>query len=269
MSVECEELADSRERTEGTNPTALLRYSVKYFHEDSEALAVVIAESPTEFEALGRQEVKLKPDGPDMWLAEVSYGLSSKEAGTWDMTFDGSGGSQKITQSLDTRWRQGINGQQAPDFGGAIGVTDSGVEGCEIPIPKFSFTISYRFAAPFVNKSYGVVCSSLVGKINSGVFWGYAPGTLVYMGPTGKFSGSLAAGARESVVEIGHRFDFSPHMLITVGGTQLQKYGWDYFWVRYLQKKDQATNSRILVPQAAYCERVLEEANFGSLGIGS
>ena len=268
----CEEQFDSRDRTEGANPTATLRYWAKFYQDDTDALAAVIAESPTEHDGLLRRGVGLKIVGPDIWSGDVSYGKASLEEGSWDFTFDGSGGTQKFTQSLRTRSRTPIGDGIAFDFGGMIGVADSGgkmtVEGCEVPIPKYSFTIAYRFPSRFVNRAYGVVCGSLVGTTNARPFWGYAANTLLYMGPSGKFSGSMSAGSRPMAVEIGHRFDFSRHMQVTVAGKTVTKYGWDYLWVRYIEKKDPSGESRGPRPQAIYCEKLAEEANFAALGIG-
>ena len=264
----CEEQFESRDRTEGADPTATLRYWAKFYQDDTDALAAVIAESPTEHDGLLRRGVGLKIVGPDIWSGDVSYGKASKEEGSWDFTFDGSGGTQKFTQSLGTRSRTAIFGT-AIDFGGAIGVAESGPEGVDFPIPKFSFTISYRFPSRFVNRAYGVVCGSLVGTTNARPFWGYAANTLLYMGPSGKFSGSMSAGSRPMAVEIGHRFDFSRHMQVTVAGKTVTKYGWDYLWVRYIEKKDPSGKSRGPRPQAIYCEKLAEEANFAALGIGT
>ena len=53
------------------------------------------------------------------------------EKGDWRWEFDTTGGTQKITQSKENVNNYAPSGKTAPDYHGAIGVTDDSVEGCE------------------------------------------------------------------------------------------------------------------------------------------
>jgi len=271
MLRRCEERFGSPVWSEGKTPEAKRLYTAFGAEDEVDAMTMVIAESPAIDYSLAmlRQQISgLQEVGPNLWTADVDYApQSGEEEGSWEYVFDGTGGTAKITQSLGTRSATAIFGK-APDFGGAVGVTENGVEGCEITIPVYSFGISYHFSSRFINLSYGAVCGSLTGKINGSAFKGFARGTVLYLGPVGRFSGSMAAVGRTSSVELTHRFAVSPHMTVMIGGKRIQKYGWDYLWCRYINSIDAKAKACILVPQAVYCEMVYQEGNFGGLGIG-
>ena len=47
------------------------------------------------------------------------------------------------------------------------------------------------------------------------------------------------------------------------------KEGWQYLWVRYRDKDDQAAKELIKDPIAAYVEQVYQYGDFSGLGIGA
>src|SRR5437868_5739207 len=63
-------------------------------------------------EVLVRQEVTPDATGPDSWDVAVHYGTEDEEKsqekpdpGTWHFSFDTTGGTHKITQSIKNIWR--------------------------------------------------------------------------------------------------------------------------------------------------------------------
>jgi len=71
--------------------------------------------------------------------------------------------------------------------------------------------------------------------------------------------------------EIAYKFAASPNRTgITVGDIGgISKKGWEYPWVRYADSEDAAPKAIVKKPIAVYVEKVHEEGNFASLGIGT
>jgi hypothetical protein len=95
--------------------------------DDIAAKAQALANTPTVYDNLLRQSLDLEPQFVDTvsntgrWLVTVKYGVTApREAGQNSFSFDTTGGTQHITQSIATRAKYPAG--TAPDFQGAIGV---------------------------------------------------------------------------------------------------------------------------------------------------
>ena len=176
-------------------------------------------------------------------------------------TFETSGGTQHITQSLQTISKHGKPGVLPPDFKGAIGVSADSVEGTDITVPIFRFSETYSIPVPLITHAYKLTVFNLTGKVNSAAFKGFATGEVLFLG---------ASGSRRGVEkwEITYQFAASKNAVgITVGDiVNIDKKGWGYLWVRYGDVEDE----KVLVkqPESVYIERVYDSANFAQLGIG-
>ena len=144
--------------------------------------------TPAMYNGLVRQTPKIEPDGdsPDVWAASVQYG-PKKPPDTGDSTyqFDTAGGTQHITQSLQTLGKYAPPGKVAPDFKGAIGVTHDNVEGVDITVPVYNFSETHYIASELVTLAYKATLFSLTGKVNKHVFRGFAPGEVLFVGASG------------------------------------------------------------------------------------
>ena len=102
----------------------------------------------------------------------------------------------------------------------------------------------------------------LTGRVNAGVFKGFAAGEVLFLGASGSQRG-------QDDWEITFRFAASPNVSgLAVGPiTGITKRGWEYLWVRYADAEDQ----HVLVKQpiAAYVEKVYPDGDFSGLGIGT
>lgn len=194
----------------------------------------------------------------------MRYGVRPPtEVGESSFSFDTSGGTQHVTQSLATVHRYAASGT-APDFGGAVGVTHDNVEGVDITIPVYSFAETHYLAASFVTQAYKGTLFNLTGKVNSGSFKGLAAGECLFLGASGSKRGA-------DDWEITYRFAGSPNRTGLVVGpiSGIAKKGWEYMWVRYADSEDVAAKAIVKKPIAVYIERVYDEGNFAALGIGT
>ena len=186
------------------------------------------------------------------------------EVGESSFSFDTGGGTQHITQSIQTINKYAPPGKTAPDFKGAVGVTHDNVEGVDITIPVYNFSETHYLDDAVVTPSYRGTLFNLTGKVNNDSFKGMAAGECLFLGASGSKRGS-------DDWEITFRFAASPNKTgLTVGEiTGIDKKGWEYMWVRYADSEDTAAKAIVKKPVAAYIEKVYDEGDFSQLGIGT
>ena len=265
MPITVHEKWESRESTEGESPSIDLIYIVRGTADDLAAKAALAAASPVLYDGLVRQSLHIERVAEDIWEGAVHYGkLQPPETGDSSYQFDTGGGTQHITQSLQTVGRYAPPGKVAPDFQGAIGVTHDNVEGVDITVPVYNFSETHYIAAGLVTEGYKATLFFLTGKVNADPFRGFAAGEVLFLGASGSKRG-------EEDWEITFRFAASPNVQnLTIGGINgIAKKGWEYLWVRYADDED--TNAKVLVkkPIGVYVERVYENGDFSGLGIGT
>jgi hypothetical protein len=275
MAITCTENIDSRQITEGQS--AELIYTITGTADEAAAIATLKATAPTVLHNMKRQPVTVEPvhvdtTHPDkcLWTGTVHYAPfeypDPPQTGDSSFAFDTGGGTQHITQSLQTVGRYAASGT-APDFGGAIGVTHDNVEGVDITVPVYNFSETHYLPASQVTNAYKGTLFQLTGKVNNAPFRGLAAGECLFLGA----SGSRRGTGPDDDWEITFRFAGSPNRTgISVGPiTSISKKGWEYLWVRYADAEDTGSNTLVKQPVAAYVERVYEDGNFAALGIGT
>lgn len=279
MSVVFYETQRSRKYKRDANGAALTRsWFCRGVTTPADAEALALLHNPLEFQGLFRQSTSCDPICADTWSVEVEYGIGSPNGFTPDnYSFKISGQTVHITQSKGTEYRMrpgdglgaGAGGVgTAPDLGGAIGKTDEEVKGCDILVPSMQWSKSVQRAS--VDHIFLRDVMKLVGTVNDAEFYGYDRGTLLYLGcEPGTAQATLGNGAAVTVWNLTHTFLFSPNLLLQrVGGILIpRKKGHDYLWFTYA--KSVAANQLNLTPDAAYVERVYDEADFTTLEIGT
>ncbi len=164
------------------------------------------------------------PVGGNVWECSARYDISEEP----QFTFDTGGGTQHITQSLQTVGRHAALGTIAPNFFGAIGVNEDQVSGTDITVPVYNFTETHFINSSLVTPSYKLELFRLTGRVNGGTFKGFAKGELLFLG---------ASGSKRGVEdwEITFRFAASPNVAnLQLGNiTGINKEGWHYLWVRF------------------------------------
>jgi len=268
MPVVIEEKFDSRVSVAGDNPSVELRYIVFGTSDDLEAKSELADGAPETYDGLPRQTIQIEPLANDIWEGTVRYGEAEEneppQTGESSFAFDTGGGTQHITQSRATVNAYAPSGETPPDFQGAIGVTDNGVEGVDVTVPVYHFSETHYLDDAVVTSAYKGTLFALTGKVNSGAFKGLAAGECLFLG---------AAGSKRGLGdwEITFRFAGSSNVTgLSVGPISgISKKGWEYLWVRYAEVEDEGAQVLVKRPIAAYVERVYDTGNFAALGIGT
>lgn len=258
MPIIIDEKFDSREATGGESPSLDLRFFIQGTDDDEVVRNLLAATAPLTYAGLVRQTVHVAPLGGDIWEGSARYGkFEPKQPGDSSFSFDTGGGTQHITQSVGTVNRYPAN---APDFKGAVGVTNDSVDGTDITVPVYNFAETHYLADTAVTAAYKALLFSLTGKVNSAPFKGFSIGEVLFLGASGSKRG-------QDDWEISFRFAASPNVSgLMVGGIgPITKRGWDYLWVRYHDAIDQL--SLVKQPKSVYVEQVYEFADLGTLGI--
>jgi hypothetical protein len=224
---------------------------------------------------LVRQEFIPKVTGPDSWDIDIRYGTEddrksheAPEAGFWRFSFDTTGGSHKVTQSLETIHRvEADPADPAPDLKQAIGWNGTKVQGVEIVVPKLEFNITAYYEPASITSDYMKNLARKTGRTNDGVWLGFAEGEVLYMGSTGDGDVPLASGARVKPIPIVHKYAASENVTALAVGdmTVPTKKGFEYLWVRYKQIESADAKNLIPKPVHAYVERVYEKVDFAAL----
>jgi hypothetical protein len=152
-----------------------------------------------------------------------------------------------------------------PDFKGLIGVTRDGVEGVDVPVPSFSFSVDLRFSA--VDQAYLSLCHRLTGCVNNVACLGFDPGELLFLGIEGEIGMTSGGAIKLSASPISFLFDASPNVTDLVVGpfTIPAKQGWDYLWPRTVEEATSETVIRRT--KSVHIDRVLRRADLNQLGI--
>lgn len=206
------------------------------------------------------------------WRVKAEYASSDSSGGddgggdeedSFSTSFDTGGGTMHLNQSLGTTAKAP---NDAPDFGGAIGVDgDGNVAGVDVTMPVFSFEETHTLSGTVVTDGWKKKVAAITGTVNKAAFRGFAAGEVLFLGA----SGSKRSKKASANWEITFRFAVSANQAqLKIGDlTIANKRGWDYLWVSY--KTAVAANGKSLVkkPSAAYVEKVYPDGNFGTLGI--
>jgi hypothetical protein len=227
VPVEVFEKFESRRSTkanQASQSSAELGYIVRGTADDLAARTAAQAASPATYDTLPRQTIQIEPIGPQLWDVTVRYSQNASTGTSTpsesSFTFETGGGTQHITQSLQTVQRRPAPGTTAPDFGGAIGVTADGVEGVDITVPVYQFSETHYFTDAQVTASYKGAIFSCTGKTNAGSFRGFAAGEVLFLGATGSKRGD----GPDDDWEITFRFAASPNQTnLTVGHRDQQE----------------------------------------------
>ncbi len=267
MPLTIYEAYPSREMTLSEKPGIDLCYIILGTGDDTIARSMLLAATPTAYQNLLRQSASLKPVAPDVWECSVRYGgVKMPEKGDWRWEFDTTGGTQKITQSKENVHNYAPSGKTAPDYHGAIGVTDDSVEGCEIVVPQFKWTETHQLDASEVTWDYSQTLYDLTGKTNADDFRGFSAGQVLFHGGKGSQSAK-----NPDLVEMTFSFSASRDATdLQVGDIDsIAKKAWEYLWVRYGTVEDTDAKKLVKRPTSVHVERVYDSGDFSQLGIGS
>lgn len=217
--------------------------------------------------------------GPGRWLVTAKYKAPEfRQTNDASFSFKVGGATRKITQSLQTiavyaatNFPDPVSGAptsvRAPNFNGAINVSDRGVEGVDIDVKNFEFTTTFYIDPSNMTESYVQELKGASPSVNSdtvtlnvdGVQMSFPPGSLKLRDG----SGSKRKGFGDW--ELSLNWAYSPNITgLTIGGgsdgviSGISCNGWDYLWCYYQDTVDSDANMKVACPMAAYVERVYD-----------
>jgi|ERR1043165_6904115 hypothetical protein len=264
MPGQLSELFTSRVQVLSDKPTAEFHYAAMGCADEAEVMTLAASDSPTSYNGLIRRSIEISERiNNNSWKVIVRFDppqVDDQEAPQPTFSFDSTGGTQHITQSITTVNRYGPAASTL--LGGAIGYDGENVAGVDITVPVWNWQETYYLTDAELN-TYAYY--ALTGSVNSDVFEGYQPGEVLFLGASGQKRGT----ASTDKWEVTFKFAASPNMTgISVGSiTGIAKKGWDYLWVQYGDDVDNTAVVRIKKPIAVYVERVYDSAPFSSLGL--
>lgn len=248
----------SRKFTLGDQAGRELVFDITGTNDEGDVKTILLATAPAAYQGLAIEAIEAEPVGPLLWKGYARYVRLTNDD---EYTFDTGGGTQRITQSLETINSYAPTGLTAPDFQGAIGVSEDRVEGVDVTVPAYQFSETHRFATGSVDQTYKLALFNLTGRYNNATFRGFAAGECMFLGAAGSRRG-------DDLWSITFRFACSPNVSgLSIGGMTVDKLGWHYLWVRYADYADTGASALVKRPVAAYVERVSQPGDFSVLGI--
>lgn len=243
---------------------------------DEDARDQLIADAPNALAGLPRsnadvEEIEGDNSNERKWIGQVTYRAGRQASGSTAFRFDTTGGTEHLTHSLATISSHAANGNPT-DYKGAIGVTKDNVEGVDITVAQFGYTVTRTVKSSDMTDAYIETIESLTGTTNNGAFsvttddgvtLTLATGENLFLGAQGEFRES------EDDWQIRFRFAKSRNKAnIQVGPmTGISKKGWEYLWVRYAEEEDANSGRLAKRPIEAYVEKVYEEGNHDALDL--
>lgn len=263
MSITIGELPNSREFTDGDNPTRTDRYWIKGSADQAEvALYVDLWVAAFVVVKGGRvlyrqRDIHYESQGHDIWHVDVPYGRFEKQVGTFRFEFDAMGGTVNVLRSKATvaRFAAGNKDQ----FGGAINIRGPNDEpnGVDVVIPQLKLVYSFTHPAGAVSEAYAKSVASKVGQYNSAKWRSFEAGEALFMGARG-------AQGTDQPCSVSYEFGASQNLTnTTIGGVLVTaKKGWDVAWI-YAKTADVGGKPGQVV-DSVFVERVYDSFDFAT-----
>lgn len=259
------ESRDSR-RSTTKPPTYTAVYTAAGSNDSAYVHAYAIGGTPaivsTSAGILYRQDIQIDPQGFELWRVTVPYGRDEKQAGSYRITFDTSGGTVHISASKETI-RKYPSGS-APDYKQLIAVNEDKVDGADIIIPALKMSVHYSHPAAIITLARVKYLASITGMVNSAPFMTFAAGEVLFLGAAG-------SEGTDAETEVTYQFAMSNNADdLTIGAiANVVKDGHELAWIKYKDAVDtpDATALPVKQPEFVYVERVYDTVNL-ALGLG-
>ncbi len=248
MAASITEVFKSQESDVGIEQSTRTLYYTVIGSEVSDVVeALIQATIPAFYKSLQLQSYRFNHQGGGTWEVEARYASKQpKEVG-----------KKSLDRAIFSK-----DPLKSVDFKGAINVQpDNKVEGVDVGIPKFDFTVQRIIADPLPTL-YAVALEALTYRVNtdtvvlniSGVIYTFLPGELLFKGATGSKRGTAdwEINLQCSCSRNADNLQFATAVddeFITV-----DKLGWWYLWVRYEEAVSKST--LLPVPKQVHTEQV-------------
>lgn len=211
-------------------------------------------------------------DGTVTWITQTKKDQQAEaqkeiDTATVVVNFDTTGGTTKLMRAFgEVSYGppdEPFNGI-APESNLAIGLTDDGIEGVDVPAPALKWSETWQIAREEVTWAYVRFLHNTTGKVNDASFRGFDQSEVRFLGATAQPNG-------DDLFSFTFQFSASPTVEgITIGDiTGIYKRGWDYLWTRYETTVDATAKKMTRKPIGVYVSEVSESADFSELGIGT
>lgn len=251
---------------------AVIQYLVFEVLDEAEALAYAFQEVPKELEDLKLLSVTISErKSKDIFLIEVSYGVSSSSSGSDDdedeeeatVNFDCTTGSGHVTSALKNFIL--YQDEKKIDPGNAIGWNgktgdDSEVSGVEKMVPTLTETYTKVMRVSQLNNAFRRKVAGLTTKINSKSFKGWDRGEALFLGCS-----FTAPEKNAEKVTVSFHFAIRLNEKSEIEGHGFTKDGWCYVWT--ISKPEIKNGKPAVDLTGIYGSRVYEYADFGALGL--
>lgn len=276
-----EERALSRADTQSTlgqSGEATLLYKVRIdmtMEDETDVDSIVNSTAPSTYNSLKRKTTKKDPQGGGLFFVDVTY-VTDDDSFCIDATVN----NEKVYYALQTQHSyKGTSGAAADDdMKDGINVTEHGVDGVDIRVPKTTLTVTKIKLLSAVTDSYLNSQEELVGQVNDDS-WSI---TVRAINRTYAVAEALLTRFRTNVKPTGEEVELTWDFEISrgvsdpdddngtaflVGGIKvLEKNGWDYLWVKYKQMPAGGGSLR-QEAIAVYIDQVYFYADFDILDI--
>lgn len=266
------ELYRSRSAEHGLKEsTASYVYQVKIneiTEDEATVKSLLLSTSPATYLGMSRRHLNYEPQGNGVFDCRVDYRKEWTKSG-WKFSTRG----EKSRVYSGTHIRSSVAAGAIPiDFKGQINVTTRGVEGTEVTIPSFSFSINKRFDVGVITEDYLddlFVCTGAMN--NASVTLVTTNGwTKTFLARELLFDGVEGEQADEVQAELQYYFIASRKATnVPVPGLDPVeiKDGWDIMWVYTQEVEDETSRNIIRRPIQADVVRVMREFDFSLLGL--
>lgn len=214
-------------------------------------------------QVLHRGPLRTVRQGHKLYYVDAEWTQQQQQTGSWDFSFDTTGGTIHITQSKETTGKYPTSGADKNEgHDGAIGVDGDQIHGTEIVIPALRLTVSYKHPAGVVTIAHAKLLASLTGVVNSTKFLTFDAGEILFLGAQG-------SDGTNSEAQVQYQFAASQNATgLTIGGISgVAKKGHEYLWIQY--KDDTSNGKPVKKPYWVSVERVYEQVNLAAaLGFG-
>lgn len=251
-------------RVRDGNDTAVLKCAVLGSTDPIVAEAYAIAQDifPETYNLNKRLESYSWEEINEGFLFTGNYSYNRLEIDEWRLSIDTSGGSIRMTTSLDTT-SYAPTDRTAPDFSGGINVIDSKPKGVDRVIPAMKLTVTYRLERPANPFAFAAVASGLTGTVNNAGLLGHDAGELLFLGANGDFGSDVDPQLQFTWVA-------SKNADLTIGDiADVAKDGHEFLWILYEEETAGTGEDKYLVskPRACYVEKIYELADHSLLGL--
>ncbi len=257
-------------QTTSSPDSATLHFLLTGTNSERTARVLAAGHSAAMYDALYRTGIAINEVGAMLWDVTVTYGAKKNkelEAGDSSWSFDTTGGTKRITQTLEHISDYQPAGKGVIDNNGAIGVNENGdVEGMDVIDYSFKWQEKHNLLLADFSWTYTNILAAVTGKVNRAAFRGYAAGTVLFEGAAGGQS------AKDPLLlEVTYNFRHSRDGVNLTAGdiANINKGGHEYLWIQYDTTDDAVGKKLAKQPRQANIEEVYLDDDFSLLGIGA